>query len=228
MSDFNWHCPHCERAVTISNSRFSTDKHTLRIENAVGRRTLFSKFIVCPNPECQQFTLTVVLYQSQEAHNGELLRTVLNEWSLIPNSEAKTFPDYIPKVILEDYTEACLIKDLSPKASATLSRRCLQGILRDYWSVKPKRLVDEIEEIKVKVDPLVWDAIEAVRKLGNIGAHMEKDINQIIDVDPEEAGLLIELIETLLREWYVAREDRKSRMSLIVSAAASKKASPAS
>ncbi len=53
---------------------------------------------------------------------------------------------------------------------------------------------------------------------------MEKDINVIVDVDPDEAELLIGLIETLLREWYVAREERKARMGFIVSAAAAKKA----
>ena len=63
-----------------------------------------------------------------------------------------------------------------------------------------------------------------MRKLGNIGAHMEKDINVIVDVDPNEADLLIGLIETVLREWYVAREDRKARMGAIVAAATAKKA----
>ena len=32
----------------------------------------------------------------------------------------------------------------------------------------------------------MWQAIDAVRSIGNIGAHMEKDINLIVDVDPEE------------------------------------------
>jgi hypothetical protein len=57
-------------------------------------------------------------------------------WSLIPSSSAKTFPNYVPKVILDDYNEACLIRDLSPKASATLSRRCLQGMIRDLEDSK--------------------------------------------------------------------------------------------
>ena len=100
----------------------------------------------------------------------------------------------------------------------------MQGIIRDFWVAKPGRLVDEIDQIKDKVDPLTWDAIDAVRKLGNIGAHMEKDINVIVDVDPDEAELLIGLIETLLREWYVAREERKARMGSIVAAASAKKA----
>jgi hypothetical protein len=169
--------------------------------------------------------LTAELYESKPRPTNEELLKKLEKWSLVPNSNAKTFPAYIPQPILDDYREACLIRDLSAKASATLSRRCLQGILRDFWSAKPGRLVDEIDQIKSRIDPHTWDAIDAVRKLGNIGAHMEKDINIIVDVDPDEAELLIGLIETLLLEWYVAREERSARMGLIVSAAASKKSS---
>ena len=148
------------------------------------------------------------------------------KWNLIPPSKAKTFPFYIPQAILDDYREACLIQDLSPKASATLSRRCLQGILRDFWKVKAGRLVDEIDQIKDKVDPETWAAIDAVRTIGNIGAHMEKDISIIVDVDPNETELLIGLVETLIREWYIAREERKNRMDAIVAAAAAKKQPP--
>jgi hypothetical protein len=141
----------------------------------------------------------------------------INNWSLIPQSEAKVFPGYIPKTIISDYNEACAIVRLSPKASATLSRRCLQGIVRDYWGVRVKsgRLKDEIDEIKDKTDPATWDAIDAVRKVGNVGAHMEKDINLVIDVEPEEASLLINLIEILLKDWYITREERKQRLTSI-------------
>jgi hypothetical protein len=44
------------------------------------------------------------------------------------------------------------------------------------------------------------EAIDIVRNIGNIGAHMEADINVIVDVDPDEAQTLIELIETLFLE----------------------------
>ena len=54
--------------------------------------------------------------------------------------------------------------------------------------------------------------------MGNIGAHMEKDINVIVDVDPNEAKLLIGLIETLVDDWYVTRHERKSRMEKLVDA----------
>lgn len=146
-----------------------------------------------------------------------------NEWQLIPSSNAKVFPDYVPEPVLEDYKEACLIRDLSPKASATLSRRCLQGIIRDFWGISKSRLIDEIEAIKDKVDPLTWAAIDAVRQIGNIGAHMEKDINVIIDVDPQEAGLLIGLIESLINDWYVLRRHREEQLRAIVGLSDEKK-----
>lgn len=124
-------------------------------------------------------------------------------------------PDYVPTEIKNTYEESCLIKDLSPKASATLSRRCLQGMIRDFWNISKGRLVDEINELKGKIEPSIWDAIENVRKIGNIGAHMEKDVNTIIDVDPEEAGYLIGLNELLIEEWYIAKHDREERIEKV-------------
>jgi hypothetical protein len=128
---------------------------------------------------------------------------------------------------LDDYVEACAIRDLSPKASATLSRRCLQGIIRDFWKVSKPTLVQEIEAIKDKTDPLTWEAIDSVRKIGNISAHMEADINVIVDVDANEAQLLIELIETLIKDWYVVRHDREKRLKAIVAARDAKDAAKA-
>ena len=131
---------------------------------------------------------------------------------MIPSSSARTFPDCVPALLQQDYVEACLIRDLSPKASATLSRRCLQGMIRDFWKISDKTLFLEIAALRDKVEPEVWRAIDAVRSIGNIGAHMEKEVGVIIDVDPEEADQLIGLIETLFEDWYIAREARSKRM----------------
>jgi hypothetical protein len=67
------------------------------------------------------------------------------------------------------------------------------------------------------------DAIDHVRGVGNIGAHMEKEIDLIVPVDPGEAQALIELIEMLFDEWYGARERRKNRLARIESIAVEKK-----
>lgn len=214
MSNYSWTCPFCNRDATIRDyTDITFFSKELGIENSEGERLIRGHFIVCPNKECRKFTLTVYLRAgSQDKQGNTVFEKTLKAWNLIPQSFAKVFPDYIPKVIREDYEEACAIVDLSPKASATLARRCLQGILRDFWKVKPGWLSDEIDEIKDKVDGDVWDAIDAVRNVGNIGAHMEKDINLIIDVETGEAKKLIGLIEMLMEEWYINKQKRQSRL----------------
>jgi hypothetical protein len=216
MSDaIHWTCPHCDRDTTIREGDFREGSHFLTTENADGPRVLDARFTVCPNPECRKLTLVASLWEISVTGSPTKRQRLLEHWNLIPPSKAKSYPAYVPEAVREDYEQACLICDSSPKASATLSRRCIQGILRDFWHVKPGKLVDEIEQVKDRMDPLTWEAIDSVRRIGNIGAHMEKDINLIVDVDPDEAVLLTELIEMLVRDWYVAREERKRTLTAI-------------
>jgi len=225
MADvFNWNCPYCNHASTITYLNHSTNSHFFEMGNKDGDLGFWSSVIVCPNDECKEYTIEANLYNvimmpnSQKAPFG----APLIHWQLRPQSQAKPFPLYIPQQILDDYREACLIKDLSAKASATLSRRCLQGVIRDFWRITKNRLIDEINELKGHIDHPTWEAIDAVRSIGNIGAHMEKDINLILEVEPTEAELLIGLIEILLKDWYIARHDREQHLQNIVNVAQAK------
>jgi hypothetical protein len=96
-------------------------------------------------------------------------------------------------------------------------------MIRDYWKIRKKSLNLEVQALKPKVGAKTWKAIDAVRQIGNIGAHMEKNINTIIDVDPDEAQALSDLIEILIQEWYVRRFETDGNMDKIISAAAAKK-----
>jgi hypothetical protein len=137
---------------------------------------------------------------------------------IYPDSFAKPLPEYVPEAIRNDYEEACSILHLSPKASATMSRRCLQGMIRDFWGVSGKPNLDqEINAIQNLIHPGQWEVLHAVRKIGNIGAHMEKDVNLIIDVEPDEADKLIKLNEYLVDEWYVRRHEKEKLFSDILS-----------
>ncbi|OCH38728.1 DUF4145 domain-containing protein [Aliivibrio fischeri] len=224
MEDFNWHCPYCDRSTTITSSNYSDQIHQIDKNSKHKEIALHTSVITCPNSECREFSVSAELYLWRWGGNGWGIHgEPLFKWLMKPQSESKQFPDYIPKAIRADYEEACLIRDLSPKASATLSRRCLQGMIRDFFGVKARTLFDEINGIKDKLDPLTWDAIDAVRSIGNIGAHMEKDINIIIEVDSNEANLLIGLIESLIEDWYVSRHERQKRLQSIVGVAEQKK-----
>ena len=52
---------------------------------------------------------------------------------------------------------------------------------------------------------------------------MEKNIDTIIEVDPNEAKLLIQLIEILIENWYVDSHEKEQRLKKIKSIASSKK-----
>lgn len=139
----------------------------------------------------------------------------------------------MPEQIYEDYAEACAIRDLSPKAAATLVRRALQGMIRDFCMIAKATLAKEIEALGVAVSDgtappdVLGESVQAinhVRSLGNIGAHMEKDIGVIVAVDPQEAQLLIELTEMLFEEWYGSRARRAARLSAIQNLAVEKEA----
>lgn len=219
---FPWTCPYCNRATTITSENITTGAPTFNDGNKDGLLALSWNVVTCPNPACKEYEIWAKLYKATHTPNTRTIGEPLLEWQLRPQSSARSFPDYIPKPVLDDYAEACLIRDLSPKASATLSRRCLQGIIRDYWKISKNRLIDEINEIKDKVDLQTWNAIDAIRRIGNIGAHMESDINLLVEVEPHEAQLLIGLIEILLKDWYVARHDREEHLRSIVALATDK------
>lgn len=224
MTDKSFKCPYCNNFTTITEpNQFN---HLLKLdlkESNFGCVGLFVFAITCPNPKCNKLFLKISLYKIFYRGGYWVPEKLLHQWQLLPESEARVLPDYIPKPIQQDYYEACRIRDLSPKASATLSRRCLQGMIRDFWGIKKSRLIDEIKELENKIDASTWAAIDSVREVSNIGAHMEKDINIIVDVDPKEAQLLIGLVETLVDDWYVDKHNKEERLENIKKLATVKK-----
>lgn len=106
-------------------------------------------------------------------------------------------------------------------------------MIRDFCKITRKRLVDEIAELRKQVaegkapagvTPESVQGIDDVRSIGNIGAHMEADINVIVDVDEGEADVLIKLVEMLFDEWYVAQHQRQQQFAKLAAIAAEKKA----
>jgi len=215
MSEYLWHCPFCNTDQSVTEKGRQVALADLTLPNADGPRRLVSIFVVCPNPRCRQFSLSASLHTLEIVGNRAYTGKHLKTWALVPPSQARSFPVALPERVIEDYREACLTLELSPKVAAALSRRCLSEMLRDFWRVQPGSLNDEFRQIKGTADPLTWEAIESVRQSGMIGARMESEGAEIRDADPGEAKLLIGLIETLIQDWYVSRDERRKRLDKI-------------
>lgn len=211
-------CPYCNAVIPFSKDTVMNDyvrfNPTRDHYNDVNPESEI-KITIYKCPRCKKYTIKAIGVGNETAS----INTVI-----LPTSMAKQFPDYIPQAIRTDYEEAFAIKNLSPKASATLSRRCLQGMIRDFWEITETNLAKSIEKLEGKVSSTQWKVIDTVRKIGNIGAHMEKDINLIVDIEPDEATQLLTLIELLLKQWYIERHDQEELYNSILSMGAEKEA----
>ena len=221
----NWKCPFCGHAQAATDVQRHYKLQNISLsKNRFGDVGIQILARCCANDECGEVTLAAIFGTRKYSndHGGWYLDEEIESYRLRPKSLGKPQPEYIPAVLRADYLEACLIRDLSPKASATLARRCLQGMIRDFCGISRNRLIDEVRELQKLCDagqapPGVTlesvAAIDHVREIGNIGAHMERDINIIVAIEPGEAQALIGLVELLFDEWYVARNTRQRRLA---------------
>jgi hypothetical protein len=129
-------------------------------------------------------------------------------------------PSCVPSALAADFTEASLVLRESPKASAALSRRCLQQLLREYASIRPSNLADEIQQLldQQTLPSLLASAIDAIRTLGNFAAHPIKSQNtgEIVPVEPEEADWLLDTLESLFDFYFVqpaALNEKRDRLN---------------
>lgn len=215
----NWQCPYCSKHSVLTTDSYDTAKGFVSTSDKGkdGDLTYGLGYFVCPNPECKEYVLNIRIHR--RVHDQSVKHYAKYDdgaevlsYRLRPRGNAKPIPDYIPNQLRTDYSEACLILQDSPKASATLSRRCLQGLIRDYYKITKATLNQEIRALQDQLPTDLWEAVDAIREVGNVGAHCEKDVNVMIDVSYEAASALIGLIELLFEETYVRDHNRKKRI----------------
>jgi len=113
----------------------------------------------------------------------------------------------VPGEFSEDYKEACLVLSDSPKASAALSRRCLQNLLREKAKTTRKDLADQIQEVLDKnlFPSHLSEGLDAVRNIGNFAVHTikSKTTGEIVDVEAGEAEWDLDILEGLFDFYFV-------------------------
>jgi len=109
-------CPHC----TVAFHDNWDEEWITR-----GNRHLDWRYRTAVCPECKKVIIEVGAYDvNWGIQSFEMIHP--------KGSNRGPVPPEVPKHIADDYTEACLVLPISPKASAALSRRCLQAILRAH------------------------------------------------------------------------------------------------
>jgi hypothetical protein len=187
-------CPHClvEVHLTWEDCELGTD-------NEYNWRTSIA---TCPH--CQKYIIFLQQYSPDKLGNLNFIKDFL----VYPKGIYRApLSPVVPDIYAQEYKEACLVLSYSAKASAALSRRCLQNILMNVQKVKSKDLSKEIDEVlELKVLPYhLAEAIDAIRNIGNFAAHPNKSTNTgtIIDVETGEAEWLLDVLESLFDFYFV-------------------------
>jgi len=151
-------------------------------------------------PDCGALILTV---EARESGFGASELGV--EYVTWPLRAARPVPPEVPEHVRGDYSEAALVLNLSPKASAALSRRCLQAVLREAGGANQHDLSKQIDAVFPILPTYIGESVDAIRNIGNFAAHPLKDTasNQILDVEPGEAEWNLEVLEMLFDFYYV-------------------------
>jgi hypothetical protein len=198
-------CPHCNDGFHPQRGR--TD---FQIDGDFWRVSYFT----CPS--CHR---AVVELSEGPNGNGQEPRTGGSVPGFIayPNATSRPIPAEVPDHIAKDFREASVCLQFSPNASAALSRRCLQRVLREAGNAKKARLVDEIEEVAKRPDvpAQLRQALDGLRHLGNFAAHPEDDkaTGDVLDVEPEEAEWTLDILESLFDLFYVGPARLQARFA---------------
>jgi hypothetical protein len=112
-----------------------------------------------------------------------------------------------------DFIEAAAVLPISAKASAAISRRLLQMILKDLGGATKRDLFDQIEELMPKLPGHLQD-LHAIRNIGNFAAHPSKNTNtgEIVGVEPGEAEWLLDILERMCDFYFVQPEVRRKQI----------------
>ena len=193
-------CPHCR-------VEFHPNPGTIHVGNDIDG---VWGVILDKCPSCER--LILVLVKGRAFRGNALFDKPTDHVFIRPKTSSRApVPPQVPSEFAEDYREACLVLGDSPKASAALSRRCLQHILREKAGVKPGNLAQEIQEVinNNAVPSYISESIDAIRNIGNFAAHPIKSQSsgEIVPVEPGEAEWSLDVIE-MLYDFYFVQPDK--------------------
>jgi hypothetical protein len=151
---------------------------------------------------------------------GNPFPELISERFVLPRTVAREpIPDKVPKSLVEDYTEACNVLAESAKASAALSRRCLQNLLVEKAGMTKRDLNDQIQEaINARALPsTLAEDLDTVRLIGNFGAHpiKSKSTGEIVPVEPGEAEWNLDVLDALFDFFYAQPDKRDERRAAL-------------
>ena len=195
-------CPHCRTTVKFESTSVY-EREEVGAKDYVAHFAMEVWKVLCP--ACSR--PIVFLEKFGMSDDGWYQQDVPVETRLVwPKAISRlAVPDSVPGGIRKDYEEAVIVLADSEKASAALSRRCLQALLRDVAGIDKRNLSHQIEDVLPTLPGYLQTQLDAVRNIGNFAAHPTKSsaTGEIIEVELGEAEWNLDVLERLFEFYFV-------------------------
>lgn len=213
-------CPHCALQIHFSPDEAMDFEIDREMAEAPGNNGACIEGGSCPS--CHGF---IVMY-SEGRKAGPDLVDVSIELVIYPQTSIRPVDSRVPEPYRSEFIQAANVLNLSPMASAAISRRILQSVLADSFQLTSRKLASQIDAF-LKLDgipPHVKDSVDMIRMVGNFAAHPEKSesTGEIVPVEPQEADWLLNVLEMLFDVAFVQPEvaaERRGELDKKLSAA---------
>ena len=204
-------CPHC----TVEIHAGFIDQHAFPLNGVLGKENGQSTSWTTSGMQCPACLKAIIYLRKHHYAPGfKITPTLIYPKGMMRASAASE----VPQDQREDFDESCKVLGDSPKASAALSRRCVQALLRaqGYTHHDLAKAIDAVLVAKALPSALA-DNLDAIRNIGNFAAHPMKDTNSgaILPVEPHEAEWNLDVLEGLFDYYYVQPAKDKLRRTAL-------------
>lgn len=192
-------CPHC-RVQTLADW-VQPQPQLLRGTDNAGHDYVHVRWTTCRNPQCGK--PIVELGPQGRDFPGP-------QWRLAFPFDAaarRLPPEVTDAEVRRVYPQAAAVLIASPDASAALSRRLLQHLLKEAGHQTGDDLSKLIDQFMA--DPASPKALSGnldyLREIGNFGTHPMKSTNtgEVMPVEPGEAEWCLDVLDSLLEFYFV-------------------------
>ena len=191
-------CPHCQ----VSFFEKWIMKSIVENNSSVWH----TKSDLCPT--CNKNTIYLVEHPRAGGHPKQ-------EFLVFPRNASRPLPKEVTELYSKQFSQAVEVLPISHEASAAISRRCLQLLLREEAKVTPQDLSKEIQEVidSHSLPSDLEESIDAIRIIGNFASHPIKSTNtgEIVNVEEGEAEWTLEVLEDLFDYYLVKPIIRKKK-----------------
>lgn len=151
-------------------------------------------------PECEKLIILLQHGLVSGYDRGFWIDNIDEESMIYPRYTASRKLDpFIPLKYAQLFRESEEVNNISPRASATLSRYLLQMLLHEELHIHKRDLEGEIKELENRsnIPANLITMLQIMRRVANFGAHPKKSTNsnEIVEVEAGESAVMLDLLE---------------------------------